>query len=39
MWKGGDDEWIGGMVRAVEADELRVHLMEGGTSGSVWLYL
>ena len=35
MWKGEDDEWIGGVVRAVEADKLRVHLMEEGTSGSI----
>ena len=38
MWMDEDGEWIGG-VTTVEVGELRVHLMEGGTSGLVWLYL
>jgi hypothetical protein len=32
MWMDEDREWIGGMVRAVEKDDLRVHIMEGSTS-------
>jgi len=39
MWMDEDGEWIGGVVRAVEGSKLRVHLMEGSTSGLAWLCL
>jgi len=39
MWMDEDGEWIGGMVRAAEKNDLRVHMMEGSTSGLAWLYL
>ena len=39
MWMDGDGEWIGGVVRVVEKNELHVHIMEGSTSGLAWLYL
>ena len=39
MWMDSDGEWIGGVVRATEENDLHVHVMEGSTSGVAWLYL